>query len=316
MKLPGARSAYDLNDDYENELAPRRAAAWADQDRAVLLERVRQIAGIRKLDQLPLSAGRKWRDPQTPRLSDRNARISGRKRASCCRRRCSCRRRRLPAAWSSMSTNAEKKPTPRPAAASSNSSSAAPACWRWTSAARAGASKDANRPLGARSAGLAGRFRLPIARPVLRGDACRGRLARGPLCHGASRRRPGGRGGLDGRGQRRRSRPARGRPGAVAVWLREALANARLVGERDRTPRDRMTNTSTSFMAPCSNTIFRTWRPPWATSSRSKTPETPPASRSRQDEARRSRMMEGPISTETVTGYHVRSEDWNDEQVP
>jgi hypothetical protein len=54
MQLRGARSAYDLNDDYEKELAPRRAAAWANQDRAVLLERVRQIAGIRKLDQLPL----------------------------------------------------------------------------------------------------------------------------------------------------------------------------------------------------------------------------------------------------------------------
>jgi dienelactone hydrolase len=51
--LPGARSAYDLNDDCENELAQRRAEAWARQDRAALLERVRRIAGIRTLAQLP-----------------------------------------------------------------------------------------------------------------------------------------------------------------------------------------------------------------------------------------------------------------------
>jgi len=54
MHLPGARSAYDLNEDYEKELAPRRAKAWAASDRAPLLERVRQIAGIRKLEQLPI----------------------------------------------------------------------------------------------------------------------------------------------------------------------------------------------------------------------------------------------------------------------
>ena len=54
MRLPGARSAYDLNEDYESVLAKRRAAAWASEDRAALLERVRQIAGIRGLAQLPL----------------------------------------------------------------------------------------------------------------------------------------------------------------------------------------------------------------------------------------------------------------------
>jgi dienelactone hydrolase len=54
MQLPDARSAYDLNEDYEKELAKRREAAWANKDRAALLRRVRQIAGIRKLDQLPL----------------------------------------------------------------------------------------------------------------------------------------------------------------------------------------------------------------------------------------------------------------------
>ena len=54
MRLPGARSAYDLNEDCERGLAERRKAAWASKDRAALLDRVRQIAGIRKLDQLPL----------------------------------------------------------------------------------------------------------------------------------------------------------------------------------------------------------------------------------------------------------------------
>jgi len=54
MQLPAARSAYDLNDDYERELAARRAELWASEDRAALLEAVRGIAGIRKLDSLPL----------------------------------------------------------------------------------------------------------------------------------------------------------------------------------------------------------------------------------------------------------------------
>ncbi len=56
MSLPGARSVYDLNEDYENELAGRRAAAWASGDREALLEQVRRLAGIRKLSQLPKPA--------------------------------------------------------------------------------------------------------------------------------------------------------------------------------------------------------------------------------------------------------------------
>jgi len=54
MRLPGARSAYDLNDGYERELSRRRAALWAGEDKAALLARVREIAGIRKLEDLPL----------------------------------------------------------------------------------------------------------------------------------------------------------------------------------------------------------------------------------------------------------------------
>jgi hypothetical protein len=51
--LPGARSAYDLNEEYENELAKKRAQAWARGDRAARLGEVRRLTGIRKLDQLP-----------------------------------------------------------------------------------------------------------------------------------------------------------------------------------------------------------------------------------------------------------------------
>jgi hypothetical protein len=51
--LPGARSAYDLNEEYENELAQQRAQAWEHGDRAARLAEVRRLTGIRKLDQLP-----------------------------------------------------------------------------------------------------------------------------------------------------------------------------------------------------------------------------------------------------------------------
>jgi dienelactone hydrolase len=53
MAIPGARSTYDLNDDYENQLAPRRKSSWASGDRTPLLQQVRQLAGIRQLAQLP-----------------------------------------------------------------------------------------------------------------------------------------------------------------------------------------------------------------------------------------------------------------------
>lgn len=53
MRLPGARSVYDLNEEYENELAKRRAAMWAVGDRTALLKEVRQATGIRPLAELP-----------------------------------------------------------------------------------------------------------------------------------------------------------------------------------------------------------------------------------------------------------------------
>lgn len=53
MNLDGARSTYDLNRDFEKDLAGRRKKKWANKSRAELLDEVRQIAGIRKLAELP-----------------------------------------------------------------------------------------------------------------------------------------------------------------------------------------------------------------------------------------------------------------------
>jgi len=56
MLLPGARSVYELNEDYEKMLAPRRAEAWKAGDRAEQLAKVRQLDGFRRLDELPQPA--------------------------------------------------------------------------------------------------------------------------------------------------------------------------------------------------------------------------------------------------------------------
>ena len=53
MRLDGARSTYDLNRDFEKDLARRRRKLWTTKDPAELLGRVRRIAGIRKLTDLP-----------------------------------------------------------------------------------------------------------------------------------------------------------------------------------------------------------------------------------------------------------------------
>lgn len=52
MNIEGARSTYDLNRDYEKELAARRKKLWTTGDKAKLLDEVRQIAGVRKLAEL------------------------------------------------------------------------------------------------------------------------------------------------------------------------------------------------------------------------------------------------------------------------
>ena len=152
------------------------------QDRAALLERVRQIAGIRKLDQLPLPQVEKGETVQRsgyrieklelrpeegivlPALlfvpekaagrSGRPLRSRGRKRG----RRVST------------------------AAASSNSSSAAPACWRSTFAARARRNRPTQTKWATDRPRLAGRHRCLLPRPVVRRDACGGRFDCGPLC--------------------------------------------------------------------------------------------------------------------------------------
>ena len=43
----------DLNEDYENELAKRRASSWASGDHAARLAEVRRVTGIRTLAELP-----------------------------------------------------------------------------------------------------------------------------------------------------------------------------------------------------------------------------------------------------------------------
>jgi len=53
MLLKGARSVYDLNRDFEKDLAERRKGLWETTERAKLLSQVRKIAGIRELSELP-----------------------------------------------------------------------------------------------------------------------------------------------------------------------------------------------------------------------------------------------------------------------
>ena len=53
MLLEGARSVYDLNRDFEKELAKRRKKLWKTIAHKDLLNQVREIAGIRELNELP-----------------------------------------------------------------------------------------------------------------------------------------------------------------------------------------------------------------------------------------------------------------------
>jgi len=53
MNLDGARSTYDLNRGLEKNLAVRRKKQWANKGRAELLDEVRNVAGIRRLAELP-----------------------------------------------------------------------------------------------------------------------------------------------------------------------------------------------------------------------------------------------------------------------
>ncbi|MBX7258427.1 MAG: hypothetical protein K1Y02_18840 [Candidatus Hydrogenedentes bacterium] len=53
MSLPGARSVYDLNLEYERALAKQRADAWNAGDSSAMLANVRQLVGIRSMSELP-----------------------------------------------------------------------------------------------------------------------------------------------------------------------------------------------------------------------------------------------------------------------
>jgi len=53
MLLDAARSTYDLNRDFERELAERRRNLWKNRDQKELLDKVHEMAGIRKLAELP-----------------------------------------------------------------------------------------------------------------------------------------------------------------------------------------------------------------------------------------------------------------------
>jgi len=53
MLMPGARSVYDLNAQRETQLAEQRKKLWAETPAPELRDRIRRIAGIRKLAELP-----------------------------------------------------------------------------------------------------------------------------------------------------------------------------------------------------------------------------------------------------------------------
>lgn len=53
--LEGARTTYDINRDYEEELTEARTTMWKDLGVEEMLERVRATAGIRRLSDLPAS---------------------------------------------------------------------------------------------------------------------------------------------------------------------------------------------------------------------------------------------------------------------
>lgn len=53
MRLPGARSTYDLNAELADRLVAERARRWAGPDKSKLLDEVRRTTGIRRLAELP-----------------------------------------------------------------------------------------------------------------------------------------------------------------------------------------------------------------------------------------------------------------------
>jgi len=53
MLLEAVRSSYDLNRDFERELAERRRNLWKNREQKELLHKVREMAGIHRLAELP-----------------------------------------------------------------------------------------------------------------------------------------------------------------------------------------------------------------------------------------------------------------------
>ncbi len=53
MALKGARSTYDLNRDYEKKLSKQRKKLWTTKTRKEMLNRVRELAGVSRLTELP-----------------------------------------------------------------------------------------------------------------------------------------------------------------------------------------------------------------------------------------------------------------------
>jgi len=53
MFLPGARTTYEINADYEREVAGARKERWQQTDKTQALDEVRSITGIRRLENLP-----------------------------------------------------------------------------------------------------------------------------------------------------------------------------------------------------------------------------------------------------------------------
>ncbi|MHC4395856.1 MAG: alpha/beta hydrolase family protein [Planctomycetota bacterium] len=53
MNIKGERSTYDLNRDYEKQLAKQRSNLWTTRPREEMLNKVRELCGIRRIEELP-----------------------------------------------------------------------------------------------------------------------------------------------------------------------------------------------------------------------------------------------------------------------
>jgi len=56
MNIKGERSTYDINRDYEKQLAKQRTKLWTTKPREEMLNKVRELCGIRRIEELPAPA--------------------------------------------------------------------------------------------------------------------------------------------------------------------------------------------------------------------------------------------------------------------